>query len=448
MQNTADIEAIRKLIADRVPMRTARALSRTIIEMVVDGELSPGTRMPVVRDIASSLAMSTTNVANAWRELVDWRVLETKRRGGTVVLGPPRAPRARRAAEIMTAAASVRVNLAYTLCDPKLILPMPPALLAAVENPAINDYLPVPISPLLKEAIIPRWPFSPSFLLATHGGLCATDMALRTCVRPGDRVMVEVPCMSRVLDVLESIGAITVPIEQGEDGPNLAQVEKALRSRPVAFLYQPAGSYPTGSSVTADWVERAARLLKDKFLAIIELVMVPLLNRRPILSIGRYLPHSTVHIQSFIYVYGPNIRVGVAGGSDYYIDRMWQQFTFASRWVSRILQDAVAFNLTDPTALRQLDAFLAECHRRQTAFTSALNDVGFSVREVDTPMLWLDVRNESAALESMLKEGILVHRGSYYSPTPRSPDHIVVNGMLVGENQREIAGMLARAAKA
>ncbi|MBF9233824.1 aminotransferase class I/II-fold pyridoxal phosphate-dependent enzyme [Microvirga alba] len=435
------------LLVRNVPLRTARSLSRTIMDLVADGKLVAGTRMPTVRDVANAMAMSATSVAMAWRELVDWRVLETKRRGGTIVLGPPRAPRAARFDALTSKAATVPLNLGYTLSDPKLIPPLGPALAAAAADPGINDYTPVPISPALRAVATDMWPFPPKFLLATHGGVCAIEMALRTTVRPGDRVLVEVPSLPRVFDILEAIGATIVPLPRVNGGPDLNVLAQSLRSRPVALVYQPFGHNPTGLSVTADWVHQAASLLRDEHVAVFELVLSPLLRRNQsrIRSIGQHLPHSVVHIQSFNFFFGHNVRVAVAGGSDYYIDRMWQSFTFSSRWVSRVLQDAVAFQLTDPSAGAHLRRFIDTCYSRHALFSEALRAVGFELQETEGPMIWLPVPDEKHVADALLKDGIMTYGGSNFSPVLLAQDFLSLNGTLLAEGHARIADLLARA---
>lgn len=60
-------------------------LRTQIIEGVRDGRLSPGTRLPTVRDLAGQLNMAVNTVARAYRELEAAGLLETRGRFGTFV---------------------------------------------------------------------------------------------------------------------------------------------------------------------------------------------------------------------------------------------------------------------------------------------------------------------------------------------------------------------------
>lgn len=433
-------------IVKRVPMRNARALSRTVMEMVADGDLPKGEQMPTVRAVAVAMGMSAASVAVAWRELVDWRVLETNRRGGTKVLGPPLAPRATRYDTMMRASEGIGLNLGHLIPDRNILPPLAPALLAVGQSLDLNADDPVPISPALRRAVKPRWPFLPNYLLATHGGIGALEMALQAAVRPGDRVIVEAPTVSRILDLLESMGATPVPVQRGEGGPDLGQLAAALRGRPAAFVYQPVGSHPSGLSVSSEWVAQAAGLLRDIRMPIIELVQTPLLHTDGWQSLGRHLPHAVIHIHAYNFFFGSDLRVGVAGGSDYYIDRMWQQLTFSSRWTSRILQDALAFQLSDPGALSELDRYVATCRQRHRAFTKALRRVGFDLPDTAGPTIWLPVPDEYVMTTQMSSRGVVVHPGSYFTSAPLESDHVLLNGTTLAQGQDDIALTLARVA--
>ena len=54
---------------------------------VASGELAPGTRLPTVRALATSLGVAANTVARAYRELEHAGVVVTRGRAGTVVSG-------------------------------------------------------------------------------------------------------------------------------------------------------------------------------------------------------------------------------------------------------------------------------------------------------------------------------------------------------------------------
>jgi DNA-binding transcriptional MocR family regulator len=430
-----------------MPSRSSRDLAQTILELVSRGELTAGQRLPTVRGIAAGIGMSPAAVAIAWRELAELHVIETRRRGGTVVLGQPVAPRASRFDSMMRASQGAPRDLGNLMADASLLPPVRDAVLAAISTPEFNDPFPGPISPRLRDAVEATWPFPASFFLATHGGVDAAELALRSSVGPGDRVVVESPGLSRVLDVIESIGARPIGIEPGADGPDLGQLERALGSRPAAMIYQPLGNIPTGRSVTAAWRDRAARVLAGTRIPIVELVQAPLMHDDPGVSLGSLMPQSVVHVRSFNFSHGNDLRVAVVGGGDYHVDRMWLRLTYSSRWVSRLLQDALAFQLSDPSAAAAGRRFAETCRARTGAMIAALRSEGFDVADVEGPCVWIPVDDERATVAQLARRGISVHLGSYFEPTPNAAQHhVLMNATAVPDGHRELAREFAEAA--
>jgi DNA-binding transcriptional regulator YhcF (GntR family) len=56
-----------------------------IIDGIRSGRLTPGTRLPTVRELAAELGMAVNTVARAYRELESAGILETRGRFGTFV---------------------------------------------------------------------------------------------------------------------------------------------------------------------------------------------------------------------------------------------------------------------------------------------------------------------------------------------------------------------------
>jgi len=62
-------------------------------QMVATGQLQAGERLPTVRQLAESLAISPGTVVKAYRQLEQDRVIQSRRGGGTVVVGRASDPR-------------------------------------------------------------------------------------------------------------------------------------------------------------------------------------------------------------------------------------------------------------------------------------------------------------------------------------------------------------------
>ncbi len=80
-----------------------------VIDAVRDGRLSPGTRLPTVRQLAVELGIAVNTVARTYRELESAGVVETRGRQGTFVARTDPADAA------MAAAARVFADTARSL---------------------------------------------------------------------------------------------------------------------------------------------------------------------------------------------------------------------------------------------------------------------------------------------------------------------------------------------
>jgi GntR family transcriptional regulator len=67
-----------------------------IVTMSTSGVLPADTRLPSIRQLAADLAVAPGTVARAYRELEVERVIVTKGRHGTFVVGPPELSRRER----------------------------------------------------------------------------------------------------------------------------------------------------------------------------------------------------------------------------------------------------------------------------------------------------------------------------------------------------------------
>lgn len=77
-------------LADPVP--PFEQIRRQLSSLIAVGVLEPGSRLPTVRSLAADLGIAAGTVARAYKELEQQGLIESRRRNGTVVLGPPQSP--------------------------------------------------------------------------------------------------------------------------------------------------------------------------------------------------------------------------------------------------------------------------------------------------------------------------------------------------------------------
>lgn len=87
-------------------------LRQQVAALVLAGKLVEGDRLPTVRALATDLGIAAGTVARAYRDLEAAGVVATRRRVGTVVTAPTRAPRRTREAVQGLVALAAREGLA------------------------------------------------------------------------------------------------------------------------------------------------------------------------------------------------------------------------------------------------------------------------------------------------------------------------------------------------
>lgn len=71
------------------PLPVYEQIREQVVRMVTAGTLTPGTRMPTIRQLASDLQLAKGTVAKAYALLEESDVLETRGHRGSFVLPPP-----------------------------------------------------------------------------------------------------------------------------------------------------------------------------------------------------------------------------------------------------------------------------------------------------------------------------------------------------------------------
>ncbi|MEV7605415.1 GntR family transcriptional regulator [Paenarthrobacter sp. NPDC089322] len=77
-------------LADPVP--PYEQIRQQLSSLILVGTLQPGSRLPTVRSLAADLGIAAGTVARAYKELEQSGLIETRRRNGTLVVGPPAVP--------------------------------------------------------------------------------------------------------------------------------------------------------------------------------------------------------------------------------------------------------------------------------------------------------------------------------------------------------------------
>jgi len=149
-------------------------------------------------------------------------------------------------------------------------------------------------------------------VLLTQGSSQALDLAARRLVQAGDAVLVDAPGYANLLFALRFLGARLVGAPRTPAGYDLDVLEaRIIEHRPKVFFTQPRLQSPTGSTATLAHLHRVLQLAEKYDFIVVENDIYADLDpeSRPSLASLDQL-RRVVYISSFSKTISPNIRSG------------------------------------------------------------------------------------------------------------------------------------------
>jgi DNA-binding transcriptional MocR family regulator len=438
-----------QLIAGAVNDRTARGVAAAVSRLVHNGELPAGTRLPTVRSVAQALGISPTTVSEAWRSLASAGAIQTRGRSGTFVLTPTRPRQKMRFSRLVANPSTLPHDFSTGVPDHDLLPDLAPALRRIGDTRLTTSYLEDPVLPRLEVVLRERWPYPPQQLTVVDGALDALDRVVGAAVRFGAHVVVENPTFPPLLDLLESVGAVPVPVALDEAGVSPTALAAALEHAPSAVFLQPRAQNPTGVSMTAERAAALAALLADhESIIVVEDDHVGDIATAPAVSLGVHLPDRVVHVRSFSKSHGPDLRMAAVGGPASLVTAIADRRLLGPGWSSRVLQAVLLDLLTDPATVRAVAGARREYARRRDLLLAALAAHGVEATAADGINMWIAVRDQQVALVTLAAHGIGAAPGAPFEVRPLGDDHIRVTVGLVRDGFDDLAAILAEAAGA
>jgi len=244
---------------------TSVNIAGSIESAVSNGKLSAGALLPPVRQAASHLRVSPATVAAAYRLLQDRGVVAADGRRGTRVRSAPPIAVPRE----VPLPAGVR-DLSDGNPDPELLPDSDAALRRMRSGPRLyGEELNDPrLLELAREQF--RADAIPAEQIAVvSGALDGIERVLREHLRPGDRVAVEDPSFTGVLDLLNALSLTPIAVAIDDQGLLPAALKRVVRSC-EALIVTPRAQNPSGAALTA----RRARELRSVLATRPELVVI------------------------------------------------------------------------------------------------------------------------------------------------------------------------------
>jgi DNA-binding transcriptional MocR family regulator len=404
--------------------------------------LVPGAGLPTVRALAEALDQSQATVASAYRTLRARGLVVTQgRRGTRVSERPPLTARAPAAVPD-----GVR-DLADGNPDPDLLPDLLPALGSI--DPGKHLYGRGVSHPPLLRASARRFEadgISAAHQIVVSGALDGLERALDAHLRPGDRVAVEDPAFLGVLDLLQALGLVPVPVAMDEFGPLPQALTAALERDVAALIVTPRAQNPTGAALDARRVRALRRVLRRHP----DLLILEDDHAGPVAGVdaqtlcaGR---RRWAVVRSVSKSLGPDLRVAMVAGDATTIARIEGGTIVGMRWVSHVLQRLV-LSLWSRRGMSAGFRKAANTYgRRRKALLDALALHGIAARGRSGLNVWVPVREEAQTVSRLLESGWAVTPGERFG-IESGPAIRVCIARLSPSDAIEVAASIASAAR-
>ncbi|MGH9348491.1 MAG: aminotransferase class I/II-fold pyridoxal phosphate-dependent enzyme [Vicinamibacterales bacterium] len=391
---------------------TAVDIAGSIERAVYDGRLKPGEGLPTVRALATTLRVSPTTVAAAYKLLQGRGFVSGRGRHGTRITSRPPSP----AVSVRLRVPDGAIDLSTGNPDPELLPSLEDALRAVDPAPRLYDgptLLPALSTFVAGELEADGLPASALTLVG--GGLDAIERVLREHLRAGDRVAVEDPSFPGVLDLLAANGFLPASIAMDDEGPLPDAMDAALRSRARAVVVTPRAQNPWGAALTTARGSDLRRVLR----AYPDVLLVEDDHLGPIAG----APLSTVcdlsrprwaFVRSVSKFLGPDLRAAFVAGDPMTMARVEGRQSVGTRWVSHILQQLVLALWSDPASGRRLARAADVYRQRREAMLSALASHGIGAHGASGLNVWVPLGAEAHAAQALLERGWVVAAGERF----------------------------------
>jgi DNA-binding transcriptional MocR family regulator len=396
----------------RITGGTASGIAGSIETGVRDGGLPPGATLPTVRGLADELGVAANTVAAAYRALRQRGVIETDGRRGTRVR--PRPPAQPRTGAALPVPAGAR-DLSGGGPAPDLLPAFGPAL-RRLDPPRSEYGQGGPYPPLLAlgRDRLAADGVPVDALTVTGGALDGIERCLLAHTAPGDRVAVEDPGWSNLLDLVAALGLDPVPVGVDDDGPLPADLRRALRDGAKAVVVTSRAHNPTGAAVSAD---RAAAL-RDVLAGYPDTLVVEDDHAAELADVPLHpLAGATTGwavIRSASKPYGPDLRLALLAGDQTTVSRVTGRQRLGTGWVSHVLQRLVV----ELWNSAEVDAVVAAAARsydeRRRALIAALADRGVPALGRTGLNVWVPVADETTVVTRLRDAGWVVAPGARY----------------------------------
>ncbi|WP_344928603.1 aminotransferase class I/II-fold pyridoxal phosphate-dependent enzyme [Saccharopolyspora gregorii] len=395
---------------------TAAEIADSVRGLIATGALVAGSALPPIRELAAALGVNRNTAAAAYAQLAAAGIVETRRRGGTVVRGLPAVDGEGRGA------AGELVNLADGNPDPALLPDLRTAF-GAGRPPVLYGSAPVDesLAAWAESELAPDVGDVPHDLVLAHGAVDAVERLLGAHLTRGDAVAVEDPCFLAGVGTMRLNGFRSTPVPVDADGMTPDGLARALDAGARAVVCTPRAHNPTGAAITAGRAaELRALLSRRPEVLVVEDDHFSAISARAYHRITPADAPRWALVRSVSKFLGPDLRLAFVLCDPGSAARLSTRLSSSAGWVSHVLQHLVSALLHDPETARLLRRARDRYARRLSSLTGALAEQGVELPAGDGLNAWIPVgRREERLVRELAARGWAVRGGSGFAVTGR-----------------------------
>jgi DNA-binding transcriptional MocR family regulator len=247
------------------------------------------------------------------------------------------------------------------------------------------------------------------------GALDGVERTLAAHTRAGDRVGVEDPGYSGVIELVRAMGLRLEPMRVDHAGATPDAVAGAVRRGAVAVVITPRAHNPTGACLDATRVRELRRVLREHpDTLVIEDDHAGAVAGAPALSLCTRRSSRWAVLRSASKSLGPDLRLAVVAGDPATVARMQGRLAVGTGWVSHVLQQLVAALWSEPEVTDLLDRAAQAYADRRTALLAALATRDVQAAGWSGLNVWVPVDDEPSVVQRLAAAGYAVAAGSRY----------------------------------
>jgi DNA-binding transcriptional MocR family regulator len=265
----------------------------------------------------------------------------------------------------------------------------------------------------------------------------AMERVLGAHLRPGDMVGLEDPSYSGTLDTVAALGLVAEPIALDDLGPEPRSVQAALRAGIRAIILTPRAQNPTGAAFDLKRVAALREVLaRHPDVLIIEDDFAGPVAGAPALTLSGRARDRWAVIRSVSKALGPDLRIAVLIGDPVTISRVEGRQRLGPRWVSHVLQEALAVMWSDEK-IRALVRRAGETYSaRRAALITELAALGIEAHGRSGLNVWIPAQEEAAAAQALFGAGWAVLAGERFRMRSAPGIRVTVATLDVSESRR------------